>query len=110
MKTKIAIEISPVNEMLITMSCIRVQHTLYDTIHHTQSWGSKAGILAIFMNQQCTSVTVWHSSILSVLPGGGSDLPKFKFSVEFPIGLHVILQLQIKKNSKLPTILSAKLF
>ena len=31
-------------------------------------------------------------------PGGGqSDLPKFKFSVEFPIGLHVILQLQIKK-------------
>ena len=34
---------------------------------------------------------------------------KFKFSVEFPIGLHVILQLQIKK-SKLPTILSAKLF
>ena len=29
--------------------------------------------------------------------GGGSDLPKFKFSVEFPIGLHVILQLQIEK-------------
>ena len=29
--------------------------------------------------------------------GAGSDLPKFKFSVEFLIGLHVILQLQIKK-------------
>ena len=29
--------------------------------------------------------------------GSGNDLPKFKFSVEFPIGLHVILQLQIKK-------------
>ena len=29
--------------------------------------------------------------------GGWKRLPKFKFSVEFPIGLHVILQLQIKK-------------
>ena len=29
--------------------------------------------------------------------GAGTDLPKFKFSVKFPIGLHVILQLQIKK-------------
>ena len=29
--------------------------------------------------------------------GAGSDLSNFKFSVEFPIGLHVILQLQIKK-------------
>ena len=34
------------------------------------------------------------------LKGGGSDLPKFKFSVEFPIGLHVILQLRIKKINK----------
>ena len=40
---------------------------------------------------------------------GGSDLPKFKFLVEFSIGLHIILQLQIN-NSKLPTILSANLF
>ena len=29
--------------------------------------------------------------------GAGSDLPKFKFSVEFSIGLHVILQLQRRK-------------
>ena len=29
--------------------------------------------------------------------GAGSDLPKFKFSVQFPIGLHAILQLQMKK-------------
>ena len=31
---------------------------------------------------------------------GGGDrkrLPKFKFSAKFPIGLHVILQIQIKK-------------
>ena len=32
--------------------------------------------------------------------GGRTRLPKFKFSVNFPIGLQVILQLQIKKNQK----------
>ena len=32
-------------------------------------------------------------------PGGGGRkrLPKFKFSAKFPIDLHVILQIQIKK-------------
>ena len=31
-------------------------------------------------------------------PGGGRKrLPKFKFSAKFPIGLHVILQIQIRK-------------
>ena len=29
--------------------------------------------------------------------GGRKRLPKFKFSAKFPIGLHVILQVQIKK-------------
>ena len=29
--------------------------------------------------------------------GGWKRLPKFKFSAKFPIGLHVILQIQIKK-------------
>ena len=29
--------------------------------------------------------------------GGRKRLPKFKFSAKFPIGLHVILQMQIKK-------------
>ena len=35
-------------------------------------------------------------------PGGGvrKRLPKFKFSAKFPIGLHVILQIQIKKIRK----------
>ena len=28
--------------------------------------------------------------------GGRKRLPKFKFSAKFPIGLHVILQIQIK--------------
>ena len=32
--------------------------------------------------------------------GGRTRLPKFKFSAKFPIGLHVILQIQIKKNRK----------
>ena len=29
--------------------------------------------------------------------GGRKRLPKFKFLAKFPIGLHVILQIQIKK-------------
>ena len=33
----------------------------------------------------------------SKLQGGRKRLPKFKFSAKFPIGLHVILQIQIKK-------------
>ena len=52
----------------------------------------------------------WKSSIIADGGGVRSDLPKFKFSVEFPIGLYVILQLQILKKSKLPNIVSAKLF
>ena len=38
------------------------------------------------------------------LGGGPKRLPKFKFSAKFPIGLHVILQIQIKK-SKMTAIL-----
>ena len=34
---------------------------------------------------------------LSSSRGGRKRLPKFKFSAKFPIGLHVILQIQIKK-------------
>ena len=32
---------------------------------------------------------------------GRTHLPKFKFSAKFPIGLHVIFKLQIKKNQNL---------
>ena len=46
--------------------------------------------------------------------GGRTRLPKFKFSANFPIGLklglRVILQLQIKKKSKMPKILCKKIF
>ena len=41
--------------------------------------------------------------------GGRKRLPKFKFSAKFPIGLQVILQIQIK-NSKMTAILCEKLF
>ena len=37
------------------------------------------------------------SSPQKIQGGGRKRLPKFKFSVKFPIGLHVILQIQIKK-------------
>ena len=39
----------------------------------------------------------WYSNLYG---GGRTRLPKFKLSANFPIGLHVILQLQIKKNQK----------
>ena len=41
---------------------------------------------------------MFKARLVSVFPGGGRKrLPKFKFSAKFPIGLHVILQIQIKK-------------
>ena len=42
--------------------------------------------------------------------GGRTRLPEFKFSAKFPIGLHVILQIQIKKKSKMTSISCEKLF
>ena len=36
-------------------------------------------------------------SLVVCAGGGRKRLPKFKFSAKFPIGLHVILQIQIKK-------------
>ena len=47
--------------------------------------------------------------ILGRSGGGLTCLPKFKFSVEFPIGLHMILQLKTK-ILKLDWIRCAKLF
>ena len=38
-----------------------------------------------------------RSQNIQNLQGGRKRLPKFKFSAKFPIGLHVILQIQIKK-------------
>ena len=38
----------------------------------------------------------WNDACVS-RGGGRKRLPKFKFSAKFPIGLHVILQIQIKK-------------
>ena len=42
-----------------------------------------------------------YSKTIDIHVGGGRKrLPKFKFSAKFPIGLHVILQIQIKKIRK----------
>ena len=38
-----------------------------------------------------------HPYVESGGGGGRKRLPKFKFSAKFPIGLHMILQIQIKK-------------
>ena len=35
--------------------------------------------------------------MINIRGGGRTRLPKFKFSAKFPIGLHVILQIQIRK-------------
>ena len=40
------------------------------------------------------------SIFLNETGGGRKRLPKFKFSAKFPVGLHVILQIQIKKIRK----------
>ena len=45
----------------------------------------------------------------SMSQGGRTRLPKSKFSANFPIGLHVILQVQIKKIQKC-LILCEKIF
>ena len=39
----------------------------------------------------------WKSHLIADAGGGRTRLPKFKFSAKFPIGLHVILQIQITK-------------
>ena len=61
------------------------------------SFGIKGNVLAWFtsyVSDRFQYVTVAGNQ------GGRKRLPKFKFSAKFPIGLHVILQIQIKKNPK----------
>ena len=41
--------------------------------------------------------TVFQYHKDDLMQGGRTRLPKFKFSAKFPIGLHVILQIQIRK-------------
>ena len=49
--------------------------------------------------------SLWHSHLQPIADadaggGGRKRLPKFKFSAKFPIGLHVILQIQVQKIRK----------
>ena len=57
---------------------------------HTKREGKNVGLKNMKHTQQ---LKVVHN-----FTGGRKRLPKFKFSAKFPIGLHVILQIQIKKN------------
>ena len=44
------------------------------------------------------TIFLWGRPLILLPSGGGrTRLPKFKFSAKFPIGLHVILQIQIRK-------------
>ena len=51
----------------------------------------------LVLNLGLNIVVSWRYVVLSMEQGGRTRLPKFKFSAKFPIGLHVILQIQIKK-------------
>ena len=42
----------------------------------------------------------WYNNFYRCRRAGRKRLPKFKFSAKFPIGLHVILQIQRRKNRK----------
>ena len=45
-------------------------------------------------------ITWGLTSFKALIRGGRTRLPKFKFSTKFHIGLHVILQIQIKKKNQ----------
>ena len=60
----------------------------------------------LMINRKCLAAGVAYSvflirtmgfCVIFITRGGRKRLSKFKFSAKFPIGLHVILQLQIKK-------------
>ena len=54
--------------------------------------------VSLWLLQVGVTVRVHIYSNRSYRGGGGrTRLPKFKFSAKFPIGLHVILQIQIRK-------------
>ena len=53
-------------------------------------WNSNLKVYSLILNRG-------RSQNFQNCQGGRTRLPKFKFSAKFPIGLHVILQIQIKK-------------
>ena len=70
-------------------------------------WLHKSLVFALIYEQFCFwfkmkialtfASTFTHSANNIEILGGRTRLPKFKFSVNFTLGLHVILQLQIKQ-------------
>ena len=55
------------------------------------------GIRCKISSKKRGSFSVGTKNMGAFFRGGRKRLPKFKFSAKFPIGLHVILQIQIKK-------------
>ena len=47
--------------------------------------------------KSCNFQAMAPSNMSAPIRGGRKRLPKFKFSTKFPIGLHMILQIQMKK-------------
>ena len=80
--------------------------------YHLSVWNMFPGLSSIFNLTPSSLSTIlkkWelvvptpsfsHSVISFTVIGGRTRLPKFKFEAKFPIGLHVILQLEINQNS-----------
>ena len=62
----------------------------------TRRGGSAFWKLTLLSSEDSNDPSAWNQVCIS--RGGWKRLPKFKwFSAKFPIGLHVILQIQIKK-------------
>ena len=64
-----------------------------DIIYLTCEW--EYGLISSFSSWKMISHWAYFSTMEA--RGGRKRLPKFKFSAKFPIGLHVILQIQIQK-------------
>ena len=86
--------------MVITVGC----NTLSNGKFHNRGYSDILyGINSIDIMGCCTpeESAIYHKQMVITLfysgGGGGKRLPKFKFSAKFDIGLHVILQIQIKK-------------
>ena len=62
-----------------------------------QNWGWFAEICIYEDKICCRIIRLFCLRNKNETGGGRKRLPKFKFSAKFPIGLHVILQIQIKK-------------
>ena len=81
--------ISMVKMVLVLFKGTRTQKLIWKILFKGYCMILKKKWKILFFNF-LMKICCWHQ-------GGRTRLPKFKFSAKFPIGLHVILQIQIKK-------------